>query len=242
MYTTVFGKKSHVLHVSLWFQSLMFMSPSAHFALSHKMNVVDTVRQLRVLVNRNHVVSIIALDLPRSQELLFLSFSPGPRSLLSVPQSLPLSSPSLGHGALPGQLQNTRFLFVHAAAVTRIQAQGAVLQLDVSDAPSPAIHNCVDLRHGHIHAGLQRAAAHRHPNERQVTLHRAQLHEVVGIYPRDGEVEVLQVERIVQNRRHASPVLIGQTDDVSGDATLADGEFHALPKDGATRGEDFLAL
>lgn len=51
MFTTVFGKKSHVLHVSPSLQSLVFMSPSAHFALSHEMNVVDTVCQLRVLVN-----------------------------------------------------------------------------------------------------------------------------------------------------------------------------------------------
>lgn len=51
MYTTVFGKKSHVLHLSQSLESLVFMSPSAHFALSHEMNVVDTVCQLRVLVN-----------------------------------------------------------------------------------------------------------------------------------------------------------------------------------------------
>lgn len=51
MYTTVFGKKSHVLHLSQSLESLVFMSPSAHFTLSHEMNVVDTVCQLRVLVN-----------------------------------------------------------------------------------------------------------------------------------------------------------------------------------------------
>lgn len=51
MYTTVFGKKSRVLHLSLSLQSLVFMSPSAHFALSHEMNVVDTVCQLGILVN-----------------------------------------------------------------------------------------------------------------------------------------------------------------------------------------------
>lgn len=64
MYTTVFGKKSHVLHLSQSLESLVFMSPSAHFTLSHEMNVVDTVCQLRVLVNWNHVISIVALHLP----------------------------------------------------------------------------------------------------------------------------------------------------------------------------------
>lgn len=51
MYTTVFGKESHVQYLSLSLQSLMFTSPSAHFALPHEMNVVDTVRQLGILVN-----------------------------------------------------------------------------------------------------------------------------------------------------------------------------------------------
>lgn len=51
MYLTVFGKKSNVLHVSLSLESPVFMSPSAHFTLSHEMNVVHTVCQLRVLVN-----------------------------------------------------------------------------------------------------------------------------------------------------------------------------------------------
>lgn len=51
MYTTVFGKKSHFLHLSPLFDSFLFMSPSAHFTLSHEVNVVDTVCQLGVLVN-----------------------------------------------------------------------------------------------------------------------------------------------------------------------------------------------
>lgn len=39
------------LRVSPSLKTLVFMSPSAHFTLSHEVDVVDTVCQLRILVN-----------------------------------------------------------------------------------------------------------------------------------------------------------------------------------------------
>lgn len=243
MYTTVFGKKSRVLRLkSESLQSLVFMSPSAHFALSHEVNVVDTVCQLGVLVNRNHVVSVVALHLPRAQQLLLLALGPGPRALLSVPQSLALSGPGLGHGPLPRQLQHAHLLLVHAAAVARVEAQRAVLQQDVGDAPSPAVEDGVDLAHRHVDARLQRAPAHRHADERQVSLHRAQLHKVVRVHAADGEVQRLQVEGVVEHGRHAPPVLVGQADDVGADAAVPDGELHPFAEDGADGGEELVVL
>lgn len=242
MYTTVFGKMSRFLYASPSLGIPVFMSPSTHFALSHEVNVVDAVGQLGVLVNGDHVVAVVALHLPRSQELLLLPLSPRPGALLAVPQSLPLPSPSLRHHPLPSQLQNPRLLLVHTAAIARVQAQRAVLQLDVGDAPSPAVEHGVDLRHRHVHAVLQRASAHRHPDEGQVPLHRAQFDKVVRVHSHDGEVETLQVEGVVQHGGHAAAVLVGEADDVRADAAVSDGEFHPLSEDGATAGKDFLVL
>lgn len=242
MYTTVFGKMSRFIYASPSLEIPVFMSPSTHLTLSHEVNIVDAVGQLGILVDGDDVVSIVALHLPRSQELLLLSLSPGPGAFLAVPQSLPLPSPSLRHNPLPSQLQNPRLLLVHAAAVARVQAQRTILQLDVCDAPSPAVEHGVDLRHRHVHAVLQRASAHRHSDERQVPLHRAHFDKVVRIHSHDGEVETLQVEGVIQDGGHAAAVFVGKADDVRADAAVSDGEFNPLSKDGAAAGKDFLVL
>lgn len=200
------------------------------------MDVGGAVGQLRLLLHGQRVVAIVALNASPGQQLLLLGITPRSASHVPQIQPHPLLLPRPLHCPPPRLLRHPRPLLLFGAAVAHAQAQRPLLEGDVGEASSPAIHRGAHLGHAHVHAALQDATAHAQA-QGQVLLDGAGLEEVVRVTAVHREAEPAQVDGAVQDGRHPPAVLTGHADDLGAHSAARDGESDAGAKDGGAGGK-----